>query len=597
VSVGGMRRENVIFIALMAGMLVAASSQTIISPALPVMVAELGGVDHYSWLPTAALLASAVTVPIVGKFSDMYGRRGFYIAGLAVFLLGSALAGAAQDFWWLVAARAVQGIGMGTIMPLSQTIIGDIISPRERGRYMGYMGAVFGFASVTGPLAGGLITDNASWRWLFYVNLPVGIAALAFIAMYLHPPQDRRPHEIDYFGFVSLGFGLTAVLLATSWGGTAYPWGSWQILGLYALGAAVLAAFVVNERRVADPVIPPGLWRNRIFTLSNVASMAVVMTLFGATIYIPVFAQGVIGMSVTSSGAVIVPLMLSMILVSIVVGRLITRTGRYKRFVLAGTLAIALGYLLLARLGAGSTQLELTLAMVVIGVGLGAVIQTYTLIVQNATSREELGVATATTQFFRSAGATLGISIFGTIMTGGMAREVPNHLPEGASAPQLSNGGGVGAVLDPAALAGLPPEVESGIREGMAAAMHPVFLAGIPLALLAFAATLFIRELPLKLTSFAAEAEKKRAEGKLLAAGTGLAALADEVEHANGDAPETLEAASRLVPAKPGESGRERARRAARQVIRPLADQVLLAATRARAPDRRPERPRVAGRA
>lgn len=593
----GLRRENVIFIALMAGMLVAASSQTIISPALPVMVAELGGMDHYSWLPTSGLLASAVTVPIVGKLSDMYGRRGFYIGGFVLFLTGSALAGAAQDFWWLVAARVVQGMGMGTIMPLSQTIIGDIISPRERGRYMGYMGAVFGLASVTGPLAGGLITDNASWRWLFYVNLPIGIAALAFIAMYLHPPQLVRRHKIDYIGFVTLGLGLTAVLLATSWGGTVYPWGSWQILGLYAAGILALAAFAVNETRAPDPVIPPRLWRNPVFTLSNLASMTIIMTFFGATIYIPVFAQGVIGMSVTGSGAVIVPLMLSMILVSILVGRLITRTGRYKAFVLAGTLAVALGYILLARLGPGSTQLDLTLAMAVIGIGLGAVIQTYTLIVQNATSREDLGVATATTQFSRSAGATLGISLFGTIMTGGMAREMPRYLPEGAAPAQLANGGGVGAVLDPETLTGLSPAVEAGIREGLAAAMQPVFLAGIPLALLAFAATLFIKELPLRLTSFAAEAEKREAARRLLAAGVWLTQLADEVEHANGDAPEALEAAARLVPGEPRESGRERARRAAREVIRPLAAQLLLTATHARDPDRRPERSRVDGRA
>lgn len=585
-----MRRENIIFLGLMLGMLVAAGSQTIISPALPVIVANLGGIDHYSWLATSAMLASAVTVPIVGKFSDIYGRRGFYIAGLVVFMLGSVLAGAAQGFWWLVAARAIQGMGMGTIMPLAQTIIGDIISARERGRYMGYMGAVFGLASVAGPLAGGFITDNFSWRWLFYVNLPIGVVALVFVILFLHPPQVQQRHQLDYFGFVSLGVGLGAVLLATSWGGTSYPWASWQILGLYAAGAAILAAFIMNERRVPDPVIPPRLWRNPIFTLSNLAAMAVVMTLFGATIYVPVYAQGVLGMSVTSSGAVIIPLMLSMILVSIVVGRLITRTGRYKAFVLAGTLTVAAGYFILTRLGYGSTQFDLTVAMLVIGVGMGAVLQTYTLIVQNATTREDLGVATATTQFSRSAGATIGIAIFGTIMTGGMAREIPRYLPAGADASQFTDSSGVGAVLDPTTLAELQPEVAEAIRQGLAAAMEPVFLVGIPLALLAFTASLFIKELPLQTTSFAAQDEKRAARENLLAAAARLTCLADLLEEPGNGYPDRQNAERDTAPATARNAAREAARDA-RGVVRPLALRTLLAATQRVSGGEDPEEP------
>src|ERR671917_2210829 len=346
----GTGHKNVIFVGLMLGMLVAAVSQTIVAPAMPVIVSELGGIEHYSWIATSALLASAMTVPVIGKLSDIYGRRSFYIAGIAVFMLGSILAGVAQSFWWLVAARAVEGFGMGTIMPLSQTIIGDIISARERGKYMGYIGAVFGVASIAGPLAGGWITDNFSWRWLFYVNLPFGVAALAFILAYLHIPHVPRRHKLDYVGFIALPIALVAVLLATTWGGTTYPWDSWQIISLYAVGA--------------------------IF-------------------FIAVYAQGVIGLNVTNSGAVLIPLTASMIVVSIVVGRLITRTGRYKGFMLAGLLVMAGGYFLLARLGYGSTQTDLTLDMIVVGLGLGAVLQTYTLVVQNATSREDLGVATS----------------------------------------------------------------------------------------------------------------------------------------------------------------------------------------------------------
>ena len=492
----------IIFIGLILGMLVAAVSQTIVSPAMPVIVAELGGIEHYSWIATSALLASAVIVPIVGKLSDIYGRRGFYIAGLLVFMLGSILAGVAQGFWWLVAARAVQGLGMGTIMPLAQAIIGDIISPRERGKYMGYLGGVFGVASIGGPLLGGWITDNFSWRWLFFVNLPIGIAALAFIIAYLHLPHTPKKHSLDYAGFVTLGLGLSLVLLATSWGGTQYPWGSWQVISLYVVGALSLVVFTINEYYAKEPVIPLRLFGNSIFTLSNVANLAIAMCMFGAIFFIPIYAQGVIGVSVTNSGLVLIPLTVSMILVSILVGRLITYTGRYKSFVLAGILIMGLGYYMLTRLEYGSTQTELTIAMVVVGLGLGAVLQTYTLIVQNATSRSDLGVATATTQLSRSIGATLGTAIFGTIMTSGMRTEIPKYLPaealNGPQAEQFSGGSGVGSLLDPGALTQLPEAVATGIREGLAAAMHPVFVAGIPILAVAFVASLFIKALPLR---------------------------------------------------------------------------------------------------
>jgi len=504
--------KTIIFIGLMLGMLVAAVSQTIVSPAMPVIVAELGGIEHYSWIATSALLASAVIVPVVGKLSDIYGRRGFYIAGLVIFMLGSILAGAAQGFWWLVAARAVQGLGMGTIMPLAQAIIGDIISPRERGKYMGYLGGVFGIASIAGPLVGGWITDNFSWRWLFYINLPIGVAALAFIVAYLHLPHTTRKHSLDYAGFVTLAIGLSSVLLATSWGGTQYPWGSWQIISLYVVGALSLTLFAINENYAKEPVIPLRLFGNSIFTLSNVANLAVAMCMFGAIFFIPIYAQGVIGVSVTNSGLVLIPLTVSMILVSVLVGRLITYTGRYKGFVLAGILIMGLGYYMLTRLEYGSTQTELTLAMIVVGLGLGAVLQTYTLIVQNATSRSDLGVATATTQLSRSIGATLGTAIFGTIMTSGMRTEVPKYLPaealNGPQAGQFSGGSGVGSLLDPSALTQLPEAVATGIREGLAAAMHPVFVTGIPILAVALMASLFIKALPLRSIAFV-DAEKE----------------------------------------------------------------------------------------
>jgi EmrB/QacA subfamily drug resistance transporter len=601
--------KTVIFIGLMLGMLVAAVSQTIVSPAMPVIVAELGGIDHYSWIATSTLLVSAVTIPMVGKLSDIYGRRRFYIAGLVIFMLGSILAGAAQGFWWLVGARAIQGLGMGTIMPLSQTIIGDIISPRERGKYMGYLGGVFGVASIAGPLAGGWITDAFSWRWLFYINLPIGVAALAFILAYFHLPHVPRKHSLDYVGFVTLGLGLSAVLLATSWGGTQYPWGSWQIISLYIAGGVTLAGFIINENYAEEPVLPLRLWKNSIFTLSNISNMAVAMTMFGAIFFIPLYAQGVIGVSVTNSGAVLIPLTVCMVLVSILVGRLITRTGRYKGFLLAGTLIMALGYYLLTRLDYGSTQTELTLAMVVTGVGLGALLQTYTLVVQNATSRTDLGVATSMTQLSRSLGATVGTAIFGTIMVNGMRTEVPKHLPpEALNAPQaeqFSGASGVGAVLDPTALVQLPEAIATGIREGLATAMHPVFVMGLPILALAFVATLFIKELPLRNTAFADEdavskevlrsANQTAPEGvhgldqatndtvkaKLLLTGLSLEYLAYKIENADDEFPDLVAAASALAPDEPPDvtgPPPERARLYAREVVRPLAVQMMLAA-------------------
>jgi EmrB/QacA subfamily drug resistance transporter len=579
-------RKNVIFVGLMLGMLVAAVSQTILAPAMPVIVSELGGIEHYSWIATAALLVSAVTVPIIGKLSDIYGRRSFYIAGIVVFMLGSILAGAAQGFWWLVVARAVQGFGMGTIMPLSQTIIGDIISARERGRYMGYIGAVFGVASIAGPLVGGWITDNFSWRWLFYVNVPFGVAALAFIVVYLHIPHAPRRHTLDYVGFAALPLALVAVLLATTWGGTTYPWDSWQIISLYAAGALVLIGFLVNEYYASEPVLPLRLWKNSVFTLSNVSNMAIAMCMFGAIFFIPVYAQGVIGVNVTNSGAVLIPLTASMIVVSIIVGRLITRTGRYKEFMLAGLLIMAGGYFLLTRLEYGSTQMDLTLDMIVVGLGLGAVLQTYTLVVQNATTREDLGVATSTTQLSRSLGATLGTALFGTIMTNGMKTEIPKHLPpqalQGPQAANLSEGSGVGAVLDPNALGQLPDAVATGIREGLAAAMHPVFVAGLPVLAVALVATLFIRALPLRTVAFADMERDTPAPGDAVANGgvsmlrSGLAvAYLSRLVKGRWSSPSLLQATAELVEPNGEVSMRERALRANREVLEPLARGLL----------------------
>lgn len=494
------RASRMVFIGLMLGMLVASISQTIVAPAMPIMVAELGGMEHYSWLATAAMLVSAVVVPIVGKLSDMYGRRSFYIAGLSIFMFGSVLAGMATDFWWLVGARGVQGLGMGALMTLSQTIIGDIIPPRQRGKYQGLMGAVFGVTSIAGPLLGGTITDNWGWRWLFYAALPVGVVALAFISKYLHIPHVQRKAKIDVAGIMVLTGALVSILLALSWGGTTYPWSSGPVVGLLTTGAVLLGVLIPIELRAQEPVLPLRLFRNSIFTLSNIASLAIAMGMFGAIFYIPVFAQGVLGVSVTVSGAIMIPMSMAMIVTGIVIGFLITKTGKYKVFVVGGTVAMLAGFGLLVQMGFHSTELQLTLATVVLGVGLGACMQPFTIIVQNAVSQRDLGTATASVQFFRNIGGTVGTALLGTILSSRMVTAIPAYMP--ADADELFDVEDVGpdSVLDPDLLAELPDAVALAVRQGMAEALHGVFVAAVPLVLVAFLMASLVKSIPLRTT-------------------------------------------------------------------------------------------------
>ncbi|WP_432558964.1 DHA2 family efflux MFS transporter permease subunit [Granulicoccus sp. GXG6511] len=487
-----------VFIGLMLGMLVASISQTIVGPAMPRIVAELGGMDHYSWLATAAMLVSAITVPIAGKLSDLYGRRPFYIAGLAIFLLGSLLSGLAPNFWMLVAARGIQGLGMGTLMPLSQTIIGDIVPARFRGKYQAVMGAVFGVTSIVGPLAGGFITDFWGWRWLFFVSLPIGVAALVVITRFLHLPHTRREVRIDYAGMVTLAVALTSILLATSFGGTTWPWASPQILGLYAVGAVFTVAFIIIETRAEEPVLPLRLFRSSIFTLSNLASFGVAMMMFGAIIYIPVYAQGVMGVNAAQSGLILMPLMLGMIVMGMIAGFIVTKTGRYKEVILGGAVLMIAGYGWLFRLSYGAHPLELTGAMTVFGIGLGLAMQQYTLVVQNNARRQDLGVATSSIQFFRNVGSTVGIAIFGTVMTTSLPGAIARHLPPGTTGE--TGPMDAGSVLDPAVLSGLPAPVAEAIRMGLAESLHNTFLIGLPLGLFVLVTSFFIKAIPLRET-------------------------------------------------------------------------------------------------
>lgn len=499
----GLDRQGKLVIAgLMLGMFVAAISQTIVGPALPRIVAELGGMEHYSWIATAAMLMSAVTVPVVGKLSDMYGRKPFYIGGLVVFMLGAALAGMATNFWFLVFARALQGAGMGTLMPLSQTIIGDIIPPRQRGKYQGLMGATFGIASVAGPLLGGWVTDTLGWRYLFYLALPIGVVALVFLAKFMHVPQQRSHSKLDYLGIITLTPGLVIGLLAISWGGNTYEWTSPVILGMGAVAVVLLAAFVWVETRVENPLIPLRMLRSSTVSLSILASFFIAVAMFGAIIYIPVYAQGVLSVSATQSGAILIPLNVAMIVTSILMGVIITKTGNYKVILILGAMMLLGGYVLLSMLSWQSSLWDLTLAMTVVGMGLGMSMQTYTLVVQNAVDRTELGVATAAVQFFRNVGSTIGIAVLGSIMSAAMVPKIQEHLPAGAKGTGNAMGAdsGVGSALDPAKLESLPGPIVDAIHQGMGEAMHLVFVSGVPFVVAALVLALFVKQLTLRTT-------------------------------------------------------------------------------------------------
>jgi EmrB/QacA subfamily drug resistance transporter len=499
-----------VFAGLMLGSLVASLNMTLVAPALPTIVAELGGIADYSWIPISAMLASTIVVPVAGKLSDIYGRKPLYMTGIVVFAVGSALSGIAPNFWFLVFSRFVQGAGMGFIMPLSQAIIGDIISPRERGKYQGMMGASFGLASIVGPAAGGFITQNFSWRWLFFINVPFAILTLLVVAYYMHVPNERLKHAIDVWGSVTLSIGITCALLATVLGGTQYAWSSWEIIGLYSTAAAFLAAFVWVERRAAEPVLPLRLWKSPIFSFSNIAGMCVAMSMFGAIFFLPVYVQGVIGNSVTNSGAILVPMLVAMVITSIGSGQLISRTGRYKIALLVGLVFMGAGFYMLSTFGVNTTNETAIEAMILIGLGLGVTMQTYTLIVQNSVSQRDMAVATSATQLSRSIGAAVGLAVLGTILTQGLASSMSKYLPASALKQfQAAGNSTAGAVFDPAQLAHLPPAIAAGIRHGLADALHPVFMAGLPIIAIAFIATLFIKELPLRQTAHVAAGREK----------------------------------------------------------------------------------------
>ncbi|MFF9812437.1 MDR family MFS transporter [Streptomyces sp. NPDC014006] len=477
--------------ALLLGMLLAALDQTIVSTALPTIVSDLGGLEHLSWVVTAYLLASTAATPLWGKLGDQYGRKKLFQAAIVIFLVGSALCGMAQNMPQLIAYRAVQGLGGGGLIVLSMAIVGDVVSPRERGRYQGLFGAVFGATSVLGPLLGGLFTEHLSWRWVFYINLPVGAVALAVIATALHIPRRSTRHVIDYLGTVLIASVATCLILVASLGGTTWDWGSPQIIGLVVLGVVLAGVFVAVEHRAAEPVLPLKLFRIRTFTLSAVISFIVGFAMFGAMTYLPTFLQVVQGVTPTLSGVHMLPMVFGMLLSSTVSGQIVSRTGRWKVFPIAGTGVTTLGLLLLHRLDEHSSTAEMSGYFFVFGLGLGLVMQVLVLIVQNAVSYEDLGVATSGATFFRSIGASFGVAIFGTVFASRLSDKLADafrgvRLPGGASADSLK--------ADPRGIGALPPALRPAALHAYASSITDVFLYAAPVAFLGFLLAWLLKE-------------------------------------------------------------------------------------------------------
>ncbi len=497
-SVGGVglshRQILVVFSGLMAGMLLASLDQTVVATALPTIVGELGGLEHLSWVITAYLLASTSSVPIYGKLSDLYGRKILFQLSIAIFIAGSLMSGIAQNITDLIIFRGVQGLGAGGIMAMSQAIIGDIISPRERGRYQGYMGSVFALSSVAGPLLGGFFTDQITWRWVFFINLPIGLAALGIATFVLQLPRHRVQHAIDYLGSVLMVGGVSCLLLVTTWGGTQYDWLSTTIVGLAIAGVVLLALFVVQELRAPEPLLPPRLFKDSIFNVSSGIGFVIGLAMFGAVAFLPVYLQVVKGASATGSGLRMVPMMFGIVTSSIVSGKIISDTGRYRIWPIAGTVLVSLALLLMSRLTVTSSYLEIGLYMLLLGTGLGMVMQVIVLTVQNSVDFRDLGTATAGVNFFRSMGGAFGVAIFGSILTNRLDFYFPRFIP----AEALKGISSAALTASPASLRALPTAVHDGVLQAFSHSLHVVYLAAVPLAVVAFGLSWLLQERPLR---------------------------------------------------------------------------------------------------
>ncbi|KUI20955.1 MFS transporter [Mycobacterium lehmannii] len=489
-TVIGPRRRNAIFVAVLLGMLLAALDQTIVATALPTVVADLGGAGHQSWVVTSYLLASTIVTAVVGKLGDLFGRKAVFGAAVLFFLAGSVLCGMAGSMTMLVASRALQGVGGGAIMVTAMALIGEVIPLRDRGRYQGALGAVFGVTTVIGPLLGGFFTDHLTWRWAFWINVPVALVVLAVAAVAIPPLAKSGKAVIDYAGIVFVGLGASGLTLATSWGGSTYPWSSTPIIALFVGSFAALAVFVWVELHTAEPILPIRLFASPVFTVCCILGFIVGFAMLGALTFLPTFMQFVNGVSATTSGLRTLPMVAGMLITSVGSGQIVGRTGRYRIFPIAGTATMAVAFLLLSAMDAATPTWQQSLYLFILGTGIGLCMQVLVLVVQNTSNFSDLGVATSGVTFFRTIGSSFGAAIFGSLFANFLASRIGPALAASGAPPR--------AAESPQALHMLSPQMAAPIVDAYADSLGRVFLCAVPVAVVGFVVSLFLKEVQLR---------------------------------------------------------------------------------------------------
>ncbi|WP_185069737.1 MDR family MFS transporter [Nonomuraea jabiensis] len=552
---------------LMLAMLTSMISTSVVGTALPTIVGELGGQDQYSWVASATMLTMTVSTPLWGKLSDLFGRKLLFQTALGLFVAASLVAGLSQNMGQLIAARAVQGLGVGGLSALAQVILGDIVSPRERGRYSGYMGAVFGISTVAGPLLGGFLvdTDWLGWRWCFYVVVPFALVSFIVIQKVLKLPKIRRSTSIDIWGATTITASASALMLLLTLGGVEFEWNSLWTYFLAALSLLMLALAVLSERTARNPILPPRLFRNRTFVLTGLASLFVGMAMFGAMIYLPQYLQIVKGLSPTESGLMTLPMVVALFLAGVISGKIVTQTGRWKIFPVVGLLVVAVGLFLLSRLHVDSSEWLIGFDVAVLGTGLGLSMQMLILAAQNGSEPRDMASTTSGVSFFRSLGGAVGVAAFGAILTNRLKDEMADMI----RAAHISLPGGSNVKLgSPSAIQQLPAPIKNIVLEAFTRGLETVFMVGVPIALLGFVATIFLKELPLRGSSTPPPAPNPLSKDDLVLAGLLLELIAQRIERTNGQPSALLTAVAKMAPPD-DRPERERARSVAQNVLRP----------------------------
>ncbi len=483
---------------LMLGMLLAALDQFIVSTALPTIVGDLGGANHYTWVVAAYLLTSTASTPLYGKISDLYGRKGVFQIAIVVFLIGSALCGLSQSMLELILFRGLQGLGAGGLMSLAMSIVGDIVPPRQRGKYQGYFGAVFAVASVAGPLVGGFLVDQLSWRWVFYVNVPIGIVALIVTTTALNFPFPKREHKIDYLGSLLMVTSVSALLLVSVWGGSQYSWGSPIILSMIVVGIVFGVSFVFWEFRAPEPILPPSLFKIDVFSVASAMTFLLAGGMFGAIVFLPEYLQLVHNLSATLSGLALLPMMVGIIGASMGSGQIVTRIGRYKVFPIIGSVLMTVGMIALSTIKLHSSTTILGIEMFVFGIGVGLTMQIMVLATQNAVDPRDMGTATSGISFFRSLGGAFGTAIFGAVLIARMRFWIPELLPRSATEHMSSGSSLSGLLTSPQQFQKIPTLIRIGVEDAFARSLHTVFTIGIPITVAVFVLSLLLREVKLR---------------------------------------------------------------------------------------------------